>query len=238
MVDNEKIPNKFVLSNNGSELNIITGIPYKISNNRLYIDDLGGSGGGSPPRLSRDNHPPGHPYHSRQLWFLKETSHPREYKILSGRTGDCLDCWGGNHKAKLYLASNDSLPEEKEENQTWSIYTTTNSKSKVFQIRNKQNNCFLDNWGQSGYICFNWHLNPPTDANYSRQLWKFVPAFDYELNALINNFEYKLSSFIKKQQMKKTIREDILDNQASSVKLITTFNFQEELNNTYSQTYV
>ncbi|CAG8555113.1 6982_t:CDS:2 [Diversispora eburnea] len=227
MVDNEKILNKFVLSNNGNELNIITGIPYKISNSGLYIDDSGGS----DLRLSRDNHLPGHPFHSRQLWFFKETSHPREYKILSGRTNDCLDCRGGKHKAKLYLTSHDNL---REESQIWSFYTTTNSKSKVFQICNKQNNCFLDNWGANGYIYFNWYRNPPTDKNYSRQLWKFIPAFDYELNALISNFEYKFPSNVKKQPIKKTIREDILDNQDSSVELITTFNFQEELNNTYS----
>ncbi|RHZ68617.1 hypothetical protein Glove_294g121 [Diversispora epigaea] len=242
MVDNEKISNKFVLSIDGKELDFVTGIPYKISNKGNYIDDWGGSGD-SCPRLSSDNNPPGNSHHSRQLWVFMETSHPREYKIFSGRTNDYLDSRGGSHEAKLYLNSTDYRPENScHLRQIWS-FNSRNDSSKEFKIYNKQNNCCLDTWGKGkgSYIYFCLRL--PTTKKLSslkivrpqntNQSWKFTP-FDYKLNAVISNFEYKFSLDIKIQQVTKTIREDTLDNLASSAKLTTSFNFQEELTNTYS----
>ncbi|RHZ68616.1 hypothetical protein Glove_294g120 [Diversispora epigaea] len=233
MVDNEKIPNKFVLSINGRELDFVTGIPYKISNKGNYIDDWGG-GNGSCPSLSSENVSSNNSKFLRQLWVLKETSHSRGYKILGNK--NYLDSWGGGHEAKLYLSSTDYPPETPcFLRQIWSFYSK-NGSSKELQIHNEQNNCVLDTWGKGGgtYIFFCSHLNGPTSENYAKQLWKFIPAFDYKLNAVISNFKYKLSSDIKKQQITKNIREDTLDNLASSAKLTTSFNFQEELTNTYS----
>ncbi|RHZ68656.1 hypothetical protein Glove_294g138 [Diversispora epigaea] len=232
----QKIPNKFVLSIDGKELDIITGIPYKISNSQNYIDDWGG-GSGSSPRLSRHDHTPDHPFYSRQLWVLEKTSHPRGYKILSVRTTDCLDSLGGGHHEKLHLSSTSSTDDSLEDNpyninQIWSFYFTDNSKSKEFQIHNEQNSCFLHSHGVFTRVRFSSCCNSSTSENSLNQIWKFIPAFDYKLNVVINNFKYKLSSNIKNYQIKKTIREDILDNQASS-EATTTINFQEELTNKY-----
>src|SRR5688572_9615556 len=107
MVDNEKIPNKLVLSNDGNKINIITGVPYKISNREHYIEDLGD---GSHPYLSPYNHPPGHTLYSRQLWVLKETSYPRGYKMAAN--GNYMESREVSHKAKLYLSSFDNPPED------------------------------------------------------------------------------------------------------------------------------
>ncbi|CAG8496976.1 5770_t:CDS:1 [Diversispora eburnea] len=231
MVD--KISNKFVLSIDGKELDFVTGIPYKISNKVNYIDDWGGSDG-SCPCLSPENFSSNNSKYLRQLWVLKETSHPREYKIFANK--NYLDSWGGGHEAKLHLNSTDYLPETPGySRQIWSFYSRNDS-SKELQIHNKQNNCVLDTWGKGSgsYIYFSSHFQGPTAENFAKQLWKFVPAFDYKLYAVIKNFKYQLSSDIEKQKIIKTIREDTLDNLASSAKLTTAFNFQEELTNTYS----
>ncbi|CAG8528336.1 10555_t:CDS:1 [Diversispora eburnea] len=235
MFDNEIIPNKFVISFDGKGLDIITGIPYKISNNGNYIDEWGGNHG-STPHLSSENHPPGHSFYSRQLWFLVESSFRRGYKIFSN--GKYLDSWGGGNDSKLYISSTDHPPENPcYLRQIWSFYSeNNNSKSKVFQIHNEKNNCFIDTWGGGGgsniKLCS--HFNIPTDVHYSKQLWKFIRVFDYKLNAVISNFDYKLSSDKKKQPKKKTICEKIIDNLTSSTKLTVAFTFQEELTSKFN----
>ncbi|CAG8496992.1 5771_t:CDS:1 [Diversispora eburnea] len=239
MVNNEKISNKFVLSIDGKELDFVTGIPYKISNKEIYIDDWGGSDG-SCPYLSSDDYPPVNSHHSRQLWVIKGTSHPREYKILSGRTNYYLDSKGGGHNAKLYLNSTDYSPENScHLRQIWS-FNSRNDSFKEFQIHNKQNNCYLDTRGKGRSSCIYFCSQLPTlpllkiARLQNTNLWKFTPAFDYKLNAVISKFEYNFSLDIKIQQITKTIREDSLDNLASSAKLTTDIIFQEELTNTYS----
>ncbi|CAG8555073.1 6980_t:CDS:1 [Diversispora eburnea] len=230
MVTNEIIPNKFMISVDGKELNIITGIPYKISNERLYIDDWGGRHGSSP-RTTGENHPPEHEYYFRQAFVIRGTSCTGRYKIIVN--GNFVDNWGGGSGADLYLSSYDNPPEHPcYSRQIWSFYSATDSKSKEFQIQNEQNNCFLDalGRGEGSQIAF-W--SSPTDKNYSRQLWKFTPALDYKLNAVVDNFEYKLPSGIETQKIEKTIHEDILNNLSSSSKLITTFDFQEGLINIF-----
>lgn len=237
MVENEKISNKFVLTIDGRELDIVTGIPYKISNKENYIDDWGGSDG-SCPCLSPENYPLSEAKSKRQLWVLKETSHTRGYKISANK--NYLDSWGGAHEAKLHLSSTD-YPSETPcfLRQIWSFYSRSfysrNNSTKEVQIHNEQNNCFLDTWGKSSgsYVYFCSQLHNPTADNYSKQLWKFIPAFDYKLSALVSNFKFKLTSDIKRNQITKTIREDTLDNLASSAKLATSFKFEEELTNTF-----
>ncbi|CAG8519287.1 1756_t:CDS:1 [Diversispora eburnea] len=240
MVGNEKIPNKLVLSNDGNKINIITGVPYRISHSGLYVDDSCGS----RPCLSPDYHPPDHFFYLRQLWVLKETSYPRGYKIAAN--GNYMDSLGGGHKAKCFLSPFDNPPEDSAySQQIWSFYSETGSKSKAFQIKNEQNTRFLG----VDKIFFNkkkdeqnnrsldipsrdsgsniYFRNRPTDA------WNFIPAFDYKLNAVVDNFEYKIPPGIKTQKIEKTIHEDILNNLSSSSKLITTFDFQEGLINTF-----
>ncbi|RHZ77929.1 hypothetical protein Glove_168g9 [Diversispora epigaea] len=235
MFDNEIIPNKFVNSFDGKELEIITGVPYKITNNGNYIDDWGGDHG-STPRLSSENHPPGHHFHPRQLWFLAESSLRRGYKIFAN--GKYLDSWGGGNESKLHINSTDYPPENPcYFRQIWSFYSeNNNSKSKIFQIHNEKNDCFLDTWG--GGVCSNIllcsHFNSPTDVHYSKQLWKLIRIFDYKLNAIISNFEYNLSLNKKKQPKKKTICEKVFDNSTSSAKLTVAFTFQEELTSTFN----
>ncbi|RHZ68605.1 hypothetical protein Glove_294g155 [Diversispora epigaea] len=234
MVDNEKIPNKLVLTFNGKKSDIITGIPYKISNDKLYIDDWGGKHG-SCFCFTSTNQPPENPNYLRQIFVIRETSCTGRYKILVN--GNYMDSWGGNvNDAKLYMGSNDNPPEHPcYSRQIWSFYSA-DSKSKEFQLRNEQNNYFLDTFGrgQDSQIGFCCSCQRPTDKHYSRQLWKFTPAFDYKLNAVVDNFKYKLSSDIKRQQKKKTLHEDILDNLGSSAELVPTFNVKEELTNTYT----
>ncbi|RHZ68685.1 hypothetical protein Glove_294g157 [Diversispora epigaea] len=235
MVDNEKIPNKLVLSFDGKKLDVITGIPYKISNGRLYIDDWGGSHGSSPRTTDLNKPPPEHADYLRQIFVIKGDSRTGRYKMFVN--GKYMDSWGGGRDANLYLSSTDNPPEHPcYSRQIWSFYSASDSKSKEFQIQNEQNNFFLDTFGrgEGSYISFCSTCQRPTDEHYSRQLWKFIPAFDYKLNAVIDNFKYKLSSDIKRQEIKRTLHEDILDNLASSAELIQTFNFQEELTNAYT----
>ncbi|RHZ68643.1 hypothetical protein Glove_294g140 [Diversispora epigaea] len=229
MVENEKIPNKLVLSNDGYEINIITGVPYKIFNEGKYIDDSGGSHG-SRPCLSPDNYPPDHTFYSRQLWFIKETSSPRGYKMIVN--GNYIDSWGGGRDAKLHLSSFENTPENPNySRQIWSFYSKTDPKE--FQIKNLSNDRFLGT-SSRGEVSYVYFQNRSKNTTYIPALiWKFIPAFDYKLNAVVENFEYKLSSNIKRQQMEKTIHEDILNNLSSSSKLITTFNLQEGLTNTF-----
>ncbi|CAG8519421.1 1763_t:CDS:2 [Diversispora eburnea] len=235
MVDNEKIPNQLVLSFDGKKLDIITGIPYKISSDKLYIDDWGGNHGSSP-RTTGESHPPEHENYFRQIFVIRGTSCTRRYKIFIN--GNYMDSWGGNvNDTKLYLSSTDNPPEHPcYSRQIWSFYSATDSKSKEYQIQNEQNNHFLDTLGNGGgfRIGFWSTCKKPTDEHYSRQLWKFTPAFNYKLNVAVGGFKYKLPSDIKRQQIRKTLHEDILNNLDSSAELIPTFNFTEELTNTYS----
>ncbi|RHZ68610.1 hypothetical protein Glove_294g153 [Diversispora epigaea] len=234
MANNERIPNKFVLSFGGKELNIITGIPYQISNEKLCIDDCGESHG-SCPRLATQ-HPPEHEHYFRQVFVIKGTSRSGRYKILVN--GNYMDSWGGNVvDTKLYLSSFDNLPENPVySRQIWSFHFATDFKNKEFQLQNEQNNYFLDTFGrgESSQISFWSTCQTPENENYSRQLWKFTPAFDYKLNAVVDNFKYTISSDMEKQKIKKTLHEDILDNLYSSAELIPTFDFPEELTNTYT----
>ncbi|CAG8448790.1 9796_t:CDS:1 [Diversispora eburnea] len=235
MVDAEKIPNKSVFSIDGEELDFVTGIPYKISNKKNYIDNWDGDHG-SQPCLSSENHPPDHPKYLRQLWVFKESSHSRKYKILSIGNRNYLDSWGGRNEAKLYMNST-NYPSQNPcyLRQLWSFHSTNNwlfhSKESQIQIHNENNNCFLDTWGKSSYIYFCSNFNSPFSENFSNQVWKFIRTSDYELNAAISNFNF--SSDTKCVQITKNIRKDTLDNLASSAKLTTTFNLQEEFTNTY-----
>ncbi|RHZ68607.1 hypothetical protein Glove_294g156 [Diversispora epigaea] len=233
MVDNEKIPNKLVLTFNGKKSDIITGIPYKISNEKFYIDDWGGKHGSCFCFTSAD-HPPENPNYLRQIFVIRGTSCIGKYKILVN--GNYMDSWGGNvNDAKLYISSNDNSPKHPcYSRQIWSFYS--DSESKEFQLQNEQNNYFLDTFGRGecSQVGFWSTYKRPTDEHYSRQLWKFTQAFDYKLNAVVDNFKYKLSSDIKRQEIKRTLHEDILDNLGSSAEFIQAFNFQEELTNAYT----
>ncbi|RHZ68695.1 hypothetical protein Glove_294g46 [Diversispora epigaea] len=238
MVDNEKISNKFILSSDDKVLDFVTGIPYKISNKENYIDNWGNNHG-SQPCLSPENHPPGHSKYLRQLWVFKESSRSRKYKILSIGNRNYLDSWGGYNEAKLYMNLTNYSPQSPcYSRQLWSFYPTFNSNTTELQIYNERNNCLLDTWGKSNgsYIYFCSHLNKPFADNFSNQAWKFIRTSDYKLNAVISNFKYSPveGNINRREKIEKITREDTLDNLASVAKITTSFNFQEELINTYS----
>ncbi|CAG8555990.1 6315_t:CDS:2 [Cetraspora pellucida] len=89
------IPNNSVHINGGKDLEIITGIPYKIINEGHYLDN-GGADYGSYVTLCGHNYDQNDSKYSRQIWYIEESTNLGEYRISSN--GKYLDTFGGEHE--------------------------------------------------------------------------------------------------------------------------------------------
>ncbi|CAG8741699.1 5834_t:CDS:1, partial [Dentiscutata heterogama] len=180
------IPNKFVHNTNDENLDITTGIPYKIINDGHYLDN-GGGDYGSYVILSGYSYDRNDSNYSRQIWFLEESSNFGEYRISSN--GKFLDTFGGENGSEVRISYKNHFDSPYYSRQLLSFLNQNDSKSKKVQIQNLLNKCYLDNWGAYSTVHFSSNIYSPRNPLYSRQLWKFETS-DYKLNAVIENFKY------------------------------------------------
>ncbi|CAG8605405.1 10731_t:CDS:2 [Cetraspora pellucida] len=89
------IPNNSVHITGGKDLEIITGIPYKIINDGHYLDN-GDADYGSYVTLCGHNYDRNDSKYSRQIWYIEESANLGEYRISSN--GKYLDTFGGEHE--------------------------------------------------------------------------------------------------------------------------------------------
>ncbi|CAG8482169.1 11844_t:CDS:2 [Racocetra fulgida] len=136
------IPNNSVHITGGKDLELMTGIPYKIINDGHYLDN-GKGNYGSYVTLCGNSYDRNDPNYSRQIWFILESTNFGEYRISS--KGSYLDTFGDEQLWKFEIADYQLKAEiedfkyDKKINDLES-YATRDSFS-IFTSRNQSHGC-------------------------------------------------------------------------------------------------
>ncbi|CAG8805843.1 22177_t:CDS:2, partial [Racocetra persica] len=164
------IPNNSVNITGGDDLEIITGIPYKIINDGHYLDN-GGANYGSYVTLCGNSYDRNDSNYSRQRWFIEESTNLGEYRISSN--GKYLDTFGGENEFECRMSYENHCDNPYYSRQLWSFLNQNESEceSKKVQIQNLSNKCYLDNWGGYSTVHFSSHFNQPNEHFYSRHIF-------------------------------------------------------------------